>query len=596
MIITNDIRYIGVNDHQVDLFEGQYVVPNGMSYNSYVILDDKIAVMDTVDKNFTHEWLDNLQNVLAGRKPDYLVVQHMEPDHSANIDKFLKLYPETIVVASSKAFVMMKNFFGDDYAERRIVVGEGDTLNLGRHILTFVTAPMVHWPEVIVTYDSYDKVLFSADGFGKFGALDVEEDWACEARRYYIGIVGKYGTQVQALLKKVAGLDISMICPLHGPMLTENLGYYLKLYDIWSSYRVESEGIVIAYTSVYGNTKVAVNLLAQKLKNKGCPEVVIHDLARCDMAEAVEDAFRYGKLVLATTTYNADIFPFMKEFIHHLTERNFQNRTIALMENGSWAPMAAKIMRKMFEGSKNLTFTDTTVKILSALNDDSKAQIEEMANELCMNYLAQQDATANKNDMNALFNIGYGLYVVTSSDGNKDNGLIVNTVSQLTSDPKRIAVTINKQNYSHHVIRQTGKMNVNCLDVSAPFTVFQNFGFQSGRTADKFEGISELRSDNGLRFLPRYINSFMSLNVEDYMDLGTHGMFICSVSEARVISDRETMTYTYYQKQVKPKPQTEGKKGYVCKVCGWVYEGDPLPEDIVCPLCKHGASDFEPIA
>lgn len=596
MIITNDIRYIGVNDHQVDLFEGQYVVPNGMSYNSYVILDDKIAVMDTVDKNFTHEWLDNLQNVLAGRKPDYLVVQHMEPDHSANIDKFLKLYPETIVVASSKAFVMMKNFFGDDYAERRIVVGEGDTLNLGRHILTFVTAPMVHWPEVIVTYDSYDKVLFSADGFGKFGALDVEEDWACEARRYYIGIVGKYGTQVQALLKKAAGLDISMICPLHGPMLTENLGYYLKLYDIWSSYRVESEGIVIAYTSVYGNTKVAVNLLAQKLKNKGCPEVVIHDLARCDMAEAVEDAFRYGKLVLATTTYNADIFPFMKEFIHHLTERNFKNRTIALMENGSWAPMAAKIMRKMFEGSKNLTFTDTTVKILSALNDDSKAQIEEMANELCMNYLAQQDATANKNDMNALFNIGYGLYVVTSSDGNKDNGLIVNTVSQLTSDPKRIAVTINKQNYSHHVIRQTGKMNVNCLDVSAPFTVFQNFGFQSGRTADKFEGISELRSDNGLRFLPRYINSFMSLNVEDYMDLGTHGMFICSVSEARVISDRETMTYTYYQKQVKPKPQTEGKKGYVCKVCGWVYEGDPLPEDIVCPLCKHGASDFEPIA
>lgn len=596
MIITNDIRYIGVNDHQIDLFEGQYVVPNGMSYNSYVILDEKIAVMDTVDKNFAHEWLDNLQNTLEGRKPDYLVVQHMEPDHSANIDKFLKLYPETVVVASSKAFSMMKNFFGDDYTDRRIVVGEGDTLSLGKHVLTFVTAPMVHWPEVIVTYDSYDKVLFSADGFGKFGALDAEEDWACEARRYYIGIVGKYGTQVQALLKKAAGLDISVICPLHGPVLTENLGYYLKLYDIWSSYRVESTGIVIAYTSIYGNTKAAVNLLAQKLKDKGCPEVVVHDLARCDMAEAVEDAFRYGKLVLATTTYNADIFPFMKEFIHHLTERNFQNRTIALMENGSWAPMAAKIMRKMFEGSKNLTFTDTTVKILSALNDESRAQIEEMANELCMNYLAQQDATANKNDMNALFNIGYGLYVVTSNDGSKDNGLIVNTVSQITNDPNRVAVTINKQNYSHHVIRQTGKMNVNCLDVSAPFTVFQNFGFQSGRTADKFEGIAELRSDNGLRFLPRYINSFMSLNVEDYVDLGTHGMFICSVSEARVISDRETMTYTYYQKQVKPKPQTEGKKGYVCKVCGWVYEGDPLPEDIVCPLCKHGASDFEPIA
>ena len=596
MTITKDIRYIGVNDHKVDLFEGQYVVPNGMAYNSYVILDEKIAVMDTVDKNFTHEWLDNLQKALNGRKPDFLVVQHMEPDHSANIDKFLALYPEAVVVASAKAFAMMKNFFGTDYADRRIVVGEGDTLSLGKHTLAFVTAPMVHWPEVIVTYDAYDKVLFSADGFGKFGALDVEEDWACEARRYYIGIVGKYGPQVQALLKKAATLDIQIIAPLHGPVLTEDLGYYLNLYDIWSSYRVESEGIVIAYTSVYGNTKAAVELLAQKLREKGCPKVVVNDLARCDMAEAVEDAFRYGKLVLATTTYNADIFPFMKEFIHHLTERNFQNRTIALMENGSWAPMAAKVMRKMFEGSKNLTFTDTTVKILSALSDDSKAQIEAMAEELCKEYLARQDATANKNDMKALFNIGYGLYVVTSHDGQKDNGLIVNTVTQVTDTPNRVAVTVNKQNYSHHVIKQTGVLNVNCLDVSAPFSVFQNFGFQSGRTVDKFAGIDELRSDNGLRFLPRYINSFMSLKVESYVDLGTHGMFICSVTEARVISDKETMTYTYYQQNVKPRPETEGKKGYVCKVCGWVYEGETLPEDIVCPLCKHGAADFEPIS
>ena len=596
MMITNDIKYVGVNDHQVDLFEGQYVVPNGMAYNSYVILDEKIAVMDTVDQNFTHEWLDNIQNVLAGRKPDYLVVQHMEPDHSANIDKFLKFYPETVVVSSAKAFAMMQNFFGTDYADRRIVVGEGDTLSLGKHVLTFVTAPMVHWPEVIVTYDSYDKVLFSADGFGKFGALDVEEPWACEARRYYIGIVGKYGSQVQALLKKAATLDIQTICPLHGPVLTENLGYYLNLYDIWSSYRVESEGIVIAYTSVYGNTKTAVELLAQKLKEKGCPKVVVHDLARTDMAEAVEDAFRYGKLVLATTTYNADIFPFMADYIHRLTERNFQNRTIGLIENGSWAPLAAKIMKGMFENSKNITFTDTTVKILSALNEDSKAQVEAMAQELCRDYLAQQDHTANKNDMKALFNIGYGLYVVTSNDGSRDNGLIVNAVTQLTDNPKRVAVCINKQNYSHHVIKQTGVMNVNCLDVSAPFAVFQRYGFQSGRTADKFDGIDELRSDNGLRFLPRYINSFMSLKVENYMDLGTHGMFICSVTEARVISDRETMTYTYYQNNVKPKPATEGKKGYVCKVCGWVYEGEPLPDDIVCPLCKHGAADFEPIA
>ena len=595
MKISNDIRYVGVNDHQVDLFEGQYDVPNGMSYNSYVILDEKIAVMDTVDKNFTHEWLDNLEHVLNGRKPDYLIVQHMEPDHSANIDKFLNVYPEATVVSSAKAFNMMKNFFGADYEERRVVVGEGSTLTLGKHALTFVTAPMVHWPEVIVTYDSTDKVLFSADGFGKFGALDVEEDWACEARRYYIGIVGKYGAQVQALLKKASGLDIQTICPLHGPILTENLGYYINLYDIWSSYRVESEGVVIAYTSVYGHTKAAVELLAERLKAKGCPKVEIHDLARTDMAEAVEDAFRYGKLVLATTTYNADIFPFMKEFINHLTERGYKNRTIGLMENGSWAPLAAKVMRGMLEGCKNLTFTDTTVKIMSALNAENREQIEAMADELCKDYLAQQDETANKNDMTALFNIGYGLYVVTSNDGKKDNGLIVNTVSQVTNTPNRIAVTINKANYSHHVIKQTGIMNVNCLSTEAPFSVFENFGFQSGRNTDKFASITPLRSDNGLAFLPRYINSFMSLKVEQYIDLDTHGMFICSVTEARVISNTETMTYTYYQNHVKPKPETEGKKGFVCKVCGWIYEGETLPDDIVCPLCKHGAADFEPI-
>ena len=596
MTITKDIRYLGVNDHQVDLFEGQYVVPNGMAYNSYAIMDEKIAIMDTVDKNFTHQWLDNIQKTLEGRKPDYLVVQHMEPDHSANVAKFLSVYPEATVVSSAKAFTMMNNFFGSDYADRRIVVGEGDTLNLGKHTLTFVPAPMVHWPEVIVTYDSYDKVLFSADGFGKFGALDVEEDWACEARRYFIGIVGKYGAQVQALLKKAAGLDIQAICPLHGPVLTENLGYYLNLYDIWSSYEVESDGIVVAYTSVYGHTKAAVELLVQKLKEKGCPKVVVHDLARTDMAEAVEDAFRYGKLVLATTTYNADIFPFMKEFIHHLTERNYQKRIIGLMENGSWAPLAAKVMTKMFEGSKNLTFTKNTVKILSALNDESRAQIDAMSDELCMDYLQQQETTANKNDLTALFNIGYGLYVVTSNDGTKDNGLIVNTVSQVTNTPNRIAVTINKQNYSHHVIKQTGIMNVNCLDTTATFDMFQRFGFQSGRTADKFAGMEVHKSDNGLVFLPRHINSFMSLKVDDYVDLDTHGMFICSVTEARVLSKNETMTYTYYQNNVKPKPQTEGKKGYVCKVCGWVYEGEELPEDIICPLCKHGAADFEPIA
>ena len=595
MLISNDIRYVGVNDHQVDLFEGQYRVPHGMSYNSYVILDEKIAVMDTVDKNFTHEWLDNLQNVLQGRKPDYLVVQHMEPDHAANIGNFMKFFPEATIVSSAKAFNMMGPFFGTYYEDRRIVVGEGSTLPLGKHTLTFVTAPMVHWPEVIVTYDDVDKVLFSADGFGKFGALDVEEPWDDEARRYYIGIVGKYGAQVQALLKKAATLDIAAICPLHGPVLKENLGHYLNKYDLWSSYTAEDEGIVVAYTSVYGNTKAAVEQLADKLRQNGAPKVTVYDLARCDMAQAVADAFRYNKLVLATTTYNADVFPFMKEYIHHLTERNFRNRTVGLVENGSWAPLAAKVMKNMLSECKNLTFTETTVRILSALNETSSVQVDMLAKELCTEYLARQDATANKNDLTALFNIGYGLYVVTTNDGTKDNGLIVNTISQVTNTPNRIAVTINKQNYSYHTIRKTGVLNVNCLDVSAPFSVFERFGFQSDRTADKFAGLEVLRSDNGLAFLPRYINSFMSLKVENYVDLDTHGMFICTVTEARVMSDAETMTYTYYQKNVKPKPQTEGKKGFVCKVCGWIYEGDELPDDIVCPLCKHGAADFEPI-
>ena len=487
MKITNDIYYVGVNDRKIDLFEGQYRVPNGMSYNSYVIMDKKIAVMDTVDVNFTHEWLDNIQNVLGGKSPDYLIVQHMEPDHSANVMNFIKAYPNATVVASEKAFVMMKNFFGNDFSDNRLVVGEGSTLSLGEHDLTFVTAPMVHWPEVIVTYDSKDKILFSADGFGKFGALDANEPWADEARRYYIGIVGKYGAQVQALLKKAAGLDIEKICPLHGPVLSENLGYYLGLYQTWSSYQPEEEGIVIAYTSVYGNTKKAVLSFAEKCKATGCPNVIVYDLARSDMSEVVADAFRFNKLVLATTTYNAGIFPFMREFIDHLVEHNFQKRTVALIGNGSWAPLASKVMRSMLEKCKDISFAENEVKIYSALDDTSKKQVNDLANELCKKYLESRDETANKNDMNALFNIGYGLYVVTSNDGKKDNGLIVNTVSQVTNTPNRVAVAINKSNYSHHVIKQTGIMNVNCLTIDAPFSVFERFGFQSGRTVDKFE-------------------------------------------------------------------------------------------------------------
>ena len=595
MFITNDIKYIGVNDHDIDLFEGQYDVPNGMAYNSYAIVDNKIAIMDSVDQRFGDQWLDNIKAVLGGRKPDYLVVQHMEPDHSANIDVFLKTYPDATVVSSVKAFNMMMNFFGTDYADRRIVVKEGDTLELGKHVLNFVGAPMVHWPEVLMTYDSTDKVLFSADGFGKFGALDVEEDWACEARRYYIGIVGKYGAQVQNVLKKAAGLDIQIICPLHGPVLSENLGYYIDLYNTWSSYGVESEGIMIAYTSVYGHTKKAVEILAEKLRDAGCPKVVVNDLAREDMAECVEDAFRYGKIVLATTTYNAEIFPFMREFINHLTERNFQNKTVAFIENGSWAPLAEKVMRKMLEGCKKITYTDNNVHIKSALNDLNMEEIDDLVEELTMDYVAHDSEKADKNDLTALFNIGYGLYVVTARDGAKDNGCIVNTVSQVTNTPNRIAVCINKKNLTHDMVAKTGMMNVNCLSTDAPFSVFEHFGFQTGRDVNKIVGDGILRSDNGVSFLGMYINSFMSLKVEQTVDLDTHSMFICSVTEARVITDVETMTYTYYQNNVKPKPETEGKKGWVCKVCGYVYEGEDLPDDFICPLCKHGVADFEPI-
>ncbi|MBP5245371.1 MAG: flavin reductase [Clostridia bacterium] len=585
MFVTKDIVYVGVNDRKIDLFEGQYDVPNGMAYNSYVITDDKIAVMDTVDKNFTHEWFDNLANALGNRTPDFLVVQHMEPDHSANIANFMKAYPNAVIVSSDKAFAMMKNFFGNDFADRRLIIKEGDTLSLGKHVLNFISAPMVHWPEVTLTYDSTDKVLFSADAFGKFGALDVNEEWACEARRYYFGLVGKYGAQVQNLLKKASALDIQIICPLHGPVLNENISYYIDLYNTWSSYASESEGIVIAYTSVYGNTKKAVEMLAEKLKSKGCPKVSVCDLARSDWAEAVEDAFRYNKIVFATTTYNAEIFPFMREFITNLTERGFKNKTVAFIENGSWAPQAIKVMKSMLEPCKNLTYCENSVRITSALNEESTSQLEALAEELCKDYIAIDGERADKNNMKALFNIGYGLYVVTSNDGKKDNGLIVNTVTQVTNTPNRVAVCINKENYSHHIIKNTGIMNVNCLSTAAPFSVFENFGFQSGRNVNKFASGEYPKSDNGLVFLPKYINAFMSLKVEQYVDLETHGMFICSVTEARVISDTPTMTYTYYQENVKPKPKTEGKKGWVCKVCGYIYEGDELPEDFICPLC-----------
>jgi len=589
--VTKDIYYVGVNDHSIDLFEGQYVVPNGMAYNSYVVKDELITIFDTVDKRFFDEWISNIKEVLGDLKPNFLVVQHMEPDHSANIIKFLEVYPDTNVVANAKTFVMMEQFFHTEI-KHKLVVDDMSTLNTGSHEFTFVFAPMVHWPEVMVTYDATDKVLFSADGFGKFGALDAKEDWIDESRRYFIGIVGKYGAQVQTLLKKAATLDIQIICPLHGPVLDNNLGYYINLYNIWSSYQTEEEGIAVFYTSVYGHTKEAAELLAKKLEENNAPKVVIHDLARDDMSVCVADAFKYGKLVLATTTYNASICPFMKEFLIHLAERNFQNKTIALIENGTWAPMAAKLMKDELAKCKNINYIEPTVKIMSSMNEKNIEEIDNVVNSLCSEYTARKQIEESKLDPTALFKIGYGLYVVTSNDGRKDNGLIVNSVTQVTNDPNRVAVCINKMNYSHDTIKATKKMNVNVLNTDCPFSIFEKYGFVSGRDTDKFANTSYDKSSNGLPVLSKYINAYYSLEVENYVDLGTHGMFICAVKESVTINNVETMTYNYYQQHVKPKPEAK-KKGWVCKVCGYVYEEETLPEDFICPLCKHGSSDFE---
>ena len=592
--VTDSITYIGANDHDIDLFEGHFDVPLGMAYNSYIITDEKTAVMDTIDRRKTGEWLTNISATMHGKAPDYLVVQHMEPDHSASIAAFLEKYPEATVVGNKKTFKMIEQFFPGIEIANRLEVENGAVLNLGKHELTFVFAPMVHWPEVMMTYDSTDKVLFSADGFGKFGALDVEdpEGWACEARRYYFGIVGKYGAQVQTVLKKAAGLDIQIICPLHGPVLTEDLGYYIGLYDTWSSYLPEEDGICICYTSVYGNTKKAVELFADELRKRGVPKVVVNDLARDDLYECVEDAFRYDKLVLATTTYNAGIFPFMRDFIDSLVERGYQKRSIGLIENGSWAPTAAKVMKQKLEPCKNLEFAQNTVTITSALNDESTAQLLALADEMAASYQKVVVEEEKKIDPTALFKIGYGLYVVTCNDGKKQNGQIVNTVSQVANNPDRVAVNINKANYSAEVIRKTGVMNVCTLNEQAPFKIFQHFGFQSGRTVDKFADYEHYDvASNGVAFLTKYANAYISLKVFDTVDMGSHWMFLCNITESVVINNVDTMTYTFYQRNVKPKP-VEQKKGWVCDICGYVYEGDELPEDFICPLCKHPASDF----
>ena len=592
--VTDSIYYVGCNDHSIDLFEGQYVVPNGMAYNSYVILDNRTVVIDTMDQNFTDQWLANVREALGDRQPDYLLVQHMEPDHAASIGAFMNVYPETTVIGNKKTFKMIDQFFPGFKIKNSLKFDNGDSLKIGEHELNFVFAPMVHWPEVMMTYESTEKVLFSADGFGKFGALDVDEDWACEARRYYIGIVGKYGKQVQAVLQAAAGLDIQTICPLHGPVLKENLGYYINLYDIWSSYTPEDFGVCICYTSVYGNTRKAAIRLHDRLRELGVPIVVLNDLARCDMAEAVEDAFRYDTLVLATTTYNSEIFPFMNQFIDHLTERNYQNRNVAFIENGSWAPTAKKVMMKKLEGCKKLNFLENSVTITSALNNETLEDLEAMAQELAQLYKTPEipGEADKKVDTSALFKIGYGLYVVTANDGIKDNGLICNTVTQVSDSPNRIAVNINKANYTCEIIAKTGKLNVSVLNEDAPFKLFKHFGFQSGRTVDKFADFEYAgTSSNGLKFLEKYANAYISGNVLETVDLGSHLMFICEIPECVKLNDVQTMTYNYYQANVKPKPAAQSS-GWVCNVCGYIYEGENLPEDFICPLCKHGADDF----
>lgn len=585
--ITEDVLGVGADDREVRLFEGQYHVKNGMAYHSYVILDEKIAVLDTVDAAVISIWMKNLSEALAGKTPHFLIIQHMEPDHSAGITLFMKRFPEAIIVSSERSFEMMYHFFGEDYEDRRILVGDGDILSLGRHALTFLTAPMVHWPEVIMTYDRVDKILFSADGFGRFGPSDAGE-WLPEARRYYFAIIGKYGTQVLSLLKKTERLEIHYICPLHGTVLDGELSRYFALYRTWASYEAEEKGVMIAYTSVYGNTRLAAEMLRCLLLERGCPNVVLHDLARADMAEAIADAFRFDRLVLASTTYNGELFPFMRIFLHGLCERGFRRRTVGFIENGSWSAGAMHVMKKALADQPFLTYLKWEVHLRSALHEESREALVRMADAL----MEKEDVTPLWDDR-ALFCLGYGLYLVSVRD-EKDNGIIVNTIFQVTDTPCRIIVAMNKKSLSHDMFRNTGVANVNILDRTTPFSLIDRFGFISGREKDKWEGFPFTRTENGLAVPRQHVCAVLSLSAKRYFDLGTHGMFFCSVTASKLVSEEKPLTYDEYHTRIKPRTE-QGKKGFVCRVCGFVYEGETLPPDYVCPLCGHGASAFEPL-
>lgn len=606
--VTDKIYWIGGDDRRIALFENVYPVPGGVSYNAYFVSDEKTMVIDTVDHSVSKVFFENIAHELDGRDLDYLVVNHMEPDHAATIGELILRYPKATIVCNQKIAVMLKQFFDFDVDSRAQIVKEGDTLSTGEHTFTFVMAPMVHWPEVMMTYEISHKILFSADAFGTFGALNghlfadevnFEADYLAEARRYYTNIVGKYGTQVQAVLKKAAGIEIEMICPLHGFVWRKNIGDFVDKYMKWSTYTPEQQGVLIAYASVYGNTENAAGIIACKLAEAG-KKVVMYDVSATHPSYIVAEAFRYSHMVLVSTTYNAGIFVNMENLVRDLAHHNLQNRTVALVENGSWAPTAAGLMKCELSGLKNMTFLENTLTIRSALKSGQMDQLNALVEEI-LDSMREPEAEGDKEavvEPNALFKLSYGLFVLTAKDGGKDNGCIINTVTQLTDTPKRITIAVNKANYTHDMIQKTGVFNVSVLSEDVPFKIFQQFGFQSGRDADKFAGMAtQTRSANGLRYLSEYTNAFISAKVISAEDYGTHTLFVADITEAKVLSAEPSVTYAYYFEHIKPKPQptTEAKKGWVCKICGYVYEGEDLPADFICPLCKHGAEDFEPL-
>ena len=607
--MTDDLYWVGGSDRRLALFENVYPIPNGVSYNAYLLLDEKTVLLDTVDRSIADLFFENVAHVLNGRKLDYVIVNHMEPDHCAVLQDLVLRYPEVKIVCNAKTVTMIRNFFTFDIDSRAMIVKEMDTLCTGRHTFAFVMAPMVHWPEAMVSYDATTKTLFSADAFGTFGALNgnlyadevnFKTEYLADARRYYTNIVGKYGTQVQALLKKAAAIEIETICPLHGPVWRKDIAWFLYKYVHWATYQPEETAIVIAYASVYGNTENAANILAGMLADKGVRNVKVYDVSATHPSYIVSECFRASHLVFLSTTYNAGMFVNMENLVHDIVHHNLQNRTIALVENGSWAPTAAGLMRAEFQKLKNCTILDEGVSIRSSLKEDQLAQMEALADALVASMPAQKPVPAQEKpaglvEQNAMFSLSYGLFVLTARDGAKDNGCIINTVTQLTDSPKRISIAVNKANLTHDMIVKTGEFNVSVLSNDAPFALFQHYGFQSGRNTDKFAGVQGMaRSTNGIYYIPYCTSAFLSAKVTQTVEFETHTLFIADVTEAKLLSNVPSMTYAYYFANVKPKPAVLQKQtGWVCKICGWVYEGEELPPDIVCPLCKHGAADFE---